>query len=725
MKGKSHKLLWYEKGMLKKIISLFLSAAIMFSLVSITKLNVSAADYDITRLEALAEKFPDGRYWNYIGSANNNPDGYTATPCPRHRGRMGSSCNTYKGASQCMGYSFKLAEEIVGTDVHSWEKIRSLDLKSLRVGDIIRYLGNGHSIVVVGVKGDTVAYTGANWGGDCLIKWGTLKKSQIKGFSYVLHDKNNKFRNDDISFFEGIKPSKTVNFESSLKSEGFEKWQNGSSKSISIFNIPVKGAFKTGSLKKGEAFKVYEKNYDGKILWGRVSEKGWVKLSGMTFLENRKTEITAVNLGNAVAGKEAALSFDKVSGAESYTVNIFKKGQSGIYKSFDIKKESAKIKIDEAGVFSLSVTAKNSKAPSWYTKSENITFEVKPNKTAKITALEMQESISLSEGGQMKLYLSYKPVYAEGDFIFESSDEKVVKVFKNGIIEGLKEGSATVTLKARTNPSVKAECRVTVTRGTASALRQFEEENGESEISLEWSDESVDGYTVYSVSDKGEMKEIADTKFSFYKLSGLTSGQNYTFNVRGYKNRPGKKEYSSFTGQVTASTKPDCVKSLKATEGKGRDVVISFAETENADFYEIYKINTLMGEREKIGVSKDNKYTLENYDGEISLYCVTAVTKNGDLLLKGGESESVYIFRKPAKTSLRCKGTLISWDKAEDATGYVVVCERDGREERIVVTDGETLSYKVKDAEGTYYVKAYTSHGNTVLYSDMSNGVNI
>ena len=132
-----------------------------------------------------------------------------------------------------------------------------------------------------------------------------------------------------------------------------------------------------------------------------------------------------------------------------------------------------------------------------------------------------------------------------------------------------------------------------------------------------------------------------------------------------------------------------------------------------------------MGEREKIGVSKDNKYTLENYDGEISLYCVTAVTKNGDLLLKGGESESVYIFRKPAKTSLRCKGTLISWDKAEDATGYVVVCEGDGREERIVVTDGETLSYKVKDAEGTYYVKAYTSHGNTVLYSDISNGVNI
>ena len=52
-------------------------------------------------LAQLRNKFPAGKYWNHAGnpgsgSAQNNQDGYTSTPCPKH-GNVGSSSQTCNG----------------------------------------------------------------------------------------------------------------------------------------------------------------------------------------------------------------------------------------------------------------------------------------------------------------------------------------------------------------------------------------------------------------------------------------------------------------------------------------------------------------------------------------------------------------------------------------------------------------------------------------------------
>lgn len=371
--------------MLKKIISILMCTAVILPLLSFSGVKVSAADYDIDRLVSIAEKFPGGKYWNHIGSSANNPDGYTSTPCTRHSSHCGNGCgcNSFLGAMQCMGYAYKLANELVGTDPRTWEKRKSLNVSSLRVGDIIRYLNNGHSIVVVGVSGNTIAYTGANWGRNCLIKWGTMNVSKLKGFSYVLHDKNNKLKNSDLSFFDGVKAKSRVNFVKAASGSDCEEWKNTTKETITVYNLPLKNGFKISSVKKNKTLKIVEKTFDGKTLWGKIkTEKteGWVKLNKLTFTGGNYKKPKTEEIKNASTGKRFTVKWNKIDGATSYTVKITKKGRSGVYKTYTAEKNKVNIKLYEKGIYSVYIIAENEFAPSWLVQGKKTTFEVKQSK---------------------------------------------------------------------------------------------------------------------------------------------------------------------------------------------------------------------------------------------------------------------------------------------------------------------------------------------------------
>lgn len=359
-------------------------ALVIFSLFSFSSVSASAATYDVDRLVALAEKYPQGRYWNHAGSSSNNPDGYTSTPCTHHSGYCGASCscNYFFGATQCKGYSYKLANELVGTDPRNWDKRYSLNISSLCVGDVIRYLNNGHSIVVVGVSGNTIAYTGANWGRNCLIKWGTLTASQLRGFSYVLHDRNNTMKNSDLDFFEGVKAKSNVNFVKASATSKAESWKNTTKNAIDVYNLPFKGAFRTGSIKKSKTISVTEKYYDGKALWGKVST-GWVKLNKLTFKGGNYEKPTLNDVSKAVTGKKFKLSWKSIEGATTYTVKLIKKGTSGVYKTYTTDKNKLNLKVFESGTYRAYVIAQNEKNKSWALQSSKTSFEVKKNKSLK------------------------------------------------------------------------------------------------------------------------------------------------------------------------------------------------------------------------------------------------------------------------------------------------------------------------------------------------------
>lgn len=149
------------------------------------------------RIAQLQKKFPDGKYWNHEGKKKNNPDGYTSRPCTHHgncskngtdfSGSCG--CNSFNGvAIQCMGFAQKLGYDVFGTNPRTQWSL-SYNLANVKAGDIVRY--NNHSIFVTKVSGDTLTYADCNSDWHCKIRWGaTIKKSQIKNFSYIQHANN-------------------------------------------------------------------------------------------------------------------------------------------------------------------------------------------------------------------------------------------------------------------------------------------------------------------------------------------------------------------------------------------------------------------------------------------------------------------------------------------------------------------------------------------------------
>ena len=164
---------------------------------------VSAQDGTLS-IAQIREKFPDGKYWNHAdnpGASNsvNNQDGWTNTPCPRHKtvGTSAQTCNGFAPSGrqlswQCMGYAEKIGYDITGynprNNAHGWSTSKNVSaLDSLKPGDIVRYKNDGHSIYVLGVDGNTVTYTDCNSDGHCKIRWdATISKSTLaSSFTYV------------------------------------------------------------------------------------------------------------------------------------------------------------------------------------------------------------------------------------------------------------------------------------------------------------------------------------------------------------------------------------------------------------------------------------------------------------------------------------------------------------------------------------------------------------
>ena len=75
-------------------------------------------DETMVQLAALVRKYPEGKYWNHMGSSQNSPETVTNTPCSSHRGcswvEGSCSCNSFDRSIQCMGYAHKIAYDITG-----------------------------------------------------------------------------------------------------------------------------------------------------------------------------------------------------------------------------------------------------------------------------------------------------------------------------------------------------------------------------------------------------------------------------------------------------------------------------------------------------------------------------------------------------------------------------------------------------------------------------------
>ncbi|MBQ4600738.1 MAG: SH3 domain-containing protein [Oscillospiraceae bacterium] len=182
---------------MNRLISLLLVFVIVCSFVPV---ETFAVQPETLTLAQLREKFPHGKYWNHAdnpGASNNNQDGYTSTPCPRHQ-NIGTSSQTCNGFApngrqlswQCMGYAEKLGYDATGynprENANGWYTYKSVSaLDNLKPGDIVRH--GSHSIYITAVNGETVTYTDCNYTKGCGIRWdATITMSALRNsFVYL------------------------------------------------------------------------------------------------------------------------------------------------------------------------------------------------------------------------------------------------------------------------------------------------------------------------------------------------------------------------------------------------------------------------------------------------------------------------------------------------------------------------------------------------------------
>lgn len=174
------------KKTIKKLLAIALAVLVVFGgttgvgLLKDTAIKANAATLTLNELKA---KFPDGKYWNH-GTGANDPNKCTDSPCAHAHGSCsfdGScGCNSFNGeAIQCFGFALKLGYDAYGSNPKaSWTRAYNLD--NLKAGDIVNYNGNGHTVFVIGVSGNTVTVAECNTDNHCKITWGrSLQKSQF------------------------------------------------------------------------------------------------------------------------------------------------------------------------------------------------------------------------------------------------------------------------------------------------------------------------------------------------------------------------------------------------------------------------------------------------------------------------------------------------------------------------------------------------------------------
>ena len=163
-----------------------------------------------------------------------------------------------------------------------------------------------------------------------------------------------------------------------------------------------------------------------------------------------------------------------------------------------------------------------------------------------IQSVSLPESAEVEEGYTKKLTVTYAPEeYSHDDtLLWSSSDETVATVTEDGTVKGIAQGEAVITAALKEDPSIKAECTVTVTQvkyGIKLSEYQKELNVGETyqipaEIvvpkddtdTTEWisSDESV-----ATVSENGEVTAVAPGETDIRIRHGSIDEAHYTVRV--------------------------------------------------------------------------------------------------------------------------------------------------------------------------------------------------
>ena len=695
-------------------------------------------DETMLLLASLVKKYPAGKYWNHMGSSKNSPETVTNTPCASHRGcswtEGACSCNSFDKAIQCMGYAHKIAYDITGLSPrYEFTKSTRLNVDNLRVGDVIRFRNDGHSICVTGVSGSKISFTDCNWDYKCGIRWGVMDISYIKskGFTYVLHLSGNDRKNTDLYFFDHLE-------DYELKEEVPEKAETWvmSDNNLNVRDKASVEGKKVGSIPAGSTFFVTEKLYSEDYLWGYVyygSVKGWAALNYSEYESGTWQKPDIIGAEKEYEGYNLTFEWNEVSGADYYLFGLYDENKK-VIKQFNVYgSTSTELKLEDEGDYYVKVYSKSSHNSSWLIGGKLISFKVKAPYKTEITSIVLPESADMLVGDTKLLEATVEPEESKERLIWESSAPETVSVEK-GNITALGCGKATVSCKNQ-DGTVSAECTVTVKPQNITNICVVAGETKTDRITFKWDALSyADSYEIhrYNAQTKKYVK-IGTADTAKFTDENVEAGKSYYYLVRAC-DKTDSGTYRGANTKVKLATRPPKVTGLKQNYSSTGKIRLVWDEAQNATVYVLYKYDSANKKYVKIKTLKDTTITLSVEPGEGAYYRVYAATKENGKYLYSAASDKAYTMAGPEKTVLELtskkKGTAaLSWDKCSNVYRYHVFRYNGSEWVRIAILKSDVTKYTDTGLKSgkkyKYKVRAVSKKGGITGYGSYSSSLSV
>lgn len=181
------------------------------------------------------------------------------------------------------------------------------------------------------------------------------------------------------------------------------------------------------------------------------------------------------------------------------------------------------------------------------------------------------------------------PADAENQNVtWTSSNEKVARVTEKGLVMAVNDGTAVITA-ASEDGGYTASCQVTV-KGTApdKAAVTKAQSWGYNGIKVSWDAlYCADGYRLYYQTGDSAWKYVTQTADTSYVHTPVTTGQTYTYYVRGYRNVDGQKVFGSYSEGKSGKAVPRQAKITKAAAGS-KKAALSWDKVNGASGYRLY-----------------------------------------------------------------------------------------------------------------------------------------
>lgn len=743
--------------MFKKLFCLTLSL-IVFSLlltvsftvcaaeetVAVSDGTAVAADNDDTMalLASLVKKFPAGKYWNHMGSDVNAPDSVTNIPCKSHSGcswvEGACSCNSFDRSIQCMGYAHKIAYELTGASPRfSFTKSTRLDVSKLRVGDVIRFRGDRHSICVTGISGSKISFTDCNWDYHCGIRWGVMDISYItsRSFTYVLHYNGNDRKNTDLYFYDH-----TEDYEQEQEEEPeviSETWKMGTD-NVNIRSTASTDGKKVGTIPAGATFSVTEKKYTDEYLWGYVSYgglRGWAVLNYSEHVSGAYKKPDMTDVPKLFTTKNLTFKWNEVDGADYYLFRLYDADKK-VIKQFNVYGVgSASVSVSEDGKYYAKVYSRSKHASSWVLSGNLVSFTVEiTEETVKIDSIKLSHSKAvLAFESSLNLEVAVEPADYTEKLLWESSDDSIVTV-ADGKLNAVGFGRAVVTC-SNSDGTVFAECAVTVKPAPVKNFSLVSSETTVDTVSFTWDEvKGAQGYQVYRYNDEtGSYVKLKSVNTAKLTDSQAEAGKTYKYLVRGYV-KAGGETLKGEDVTVKLSTRPAKVTGFKQKSSSTGSVTLQWEESRNTTLYALYKYNSSSKKYEKVKTTKETSYTFSVPAGESAYYRVYAATKTNGKYLYSSPSDKIFTVAGPEKAApvgvSESKGTVkLSWEKVDKAYYYYVYRYTSSGWKRVAVLKSDAVTFEessLKSGKKYYYkVRTVARKGGVSGYGAYSNKITV